>query len=232
MLPSYRAWLARPLLSVLGYGAALSLACGGMAIDGEGDQGDSFGAGGSNFAGSFGGSGTAGGGSGGSGARGGAGGTAGSFSTGGIGGTGSAGFAGTVSFAGSAASFAGEAGSVGAAGSAGSASMEEPSLCVDLSAGLAGLPSQAFPADDDLASDLCGTDFRPGFTYQAICLPTPVNGQSCASFYQEDLVSLLYECGGQSTASFVCGPDRPLAGTQGCVGNECCYVLAGICPRN
>jgi hypothetical protein len=225
MLPSYRAWLARPLLAAFGCGALFSLACGGVAIDGEDEPGDMFGDGGSGFGGSAGGSATAGGnggsgargGAGGNGARGGAGGSGGSFSTGGVGGTGSAGFAGTMSFA-------------GASGSAGSVAMPESSVCVDLSGGLAGLPSQAFPASDELALDLCGSEFSSSFEYQAVCLPAPGNGQSCSSFYPENLISLLYECGRQSSASFVCGPDRPLPGTVGCAGNECCYVLAGTCP--
>jgi len=206
------------LLAVFGYGALLGLACGGIAIDGESDPGDlSGGDGGSGFGGSVGGSTT-----GGNGARGGAGGT-GSGARGGAGGTGSGGFAGAVGFAGSYGSFAGDA------GAAGSASMAGLSVCVDLGSGLAGLPSQAFPAGD-LGHDLCGPDFSLGLVYQAICLPAPVNGQTCSSFYPQNLIGLLYECGRQSSASLVCGPQPPPPGTRGCAGDECCYALAGTCP--
>lgn len=246
MHPLDRTWLRR-ILTALGYGSLLSLACGGIAVDGEldpqamggsdmgGSDMGSRGMGGSSTGGSGGGQAT-----GGSGARTGFGGAAGSVSGGGGGSGGSGGGgdggggggAGGVSNAG-AAGFSGAAGFAGTAGStgaAGSATMAEPSVCVNLDFGLAGLPSQAFPAEDALARDICGADFDNSFVYQAICLPAPGNGQSCSSFYPENLISLLYECGLQGSANFVCGPGGPLPGSPGCIGNECCYVLGGNCP--
>jgi len=247
MLPFDRTRLARQIVAIFGYGSLLGLACGGVAVDGELDPDEMAGRGGTSVTGGNGGSGggSATGGSGGVGARAGAGGSAGSISgsggsgAGGFGTGGAAGYSGDGGFAGT--SFAGSAGSgmagagmagSGMAGSAGAASMPEPSVCVNLDFGLAGLPSQAFPVDDNFARDICGGDFDTGFVYQAICLPAPGGGQSCSSFYPESLISRLYACGFQNIATFVCGPERPPSGSDGCVGNECCYVLAGSCPVN
>jgi hypothetical protein len=109
--------------------------------------------------------------------------------------------------------------------------MPGPSICVDISQGLAGLPSQAFPAPDAMVDEYCGPDFSADQVYQAICLPAPGNGQSCTSFYPDYLITQLYQCGKQSSASFLCGPHEPLRDTDGCRGNECCYVLVGDCPN-
>jgi hypothetical protein len=117
------------------------------------------------------------------------------------------------------------------AGSAGSFGMPlDPSVCVDVSNGLAGLPSTAYGTDENTARAYCGSDFVEGQLYQMICLPAPTGGQSCNAFYPPNLVSLLYECGYQSSASFVCDPRVPFSGTDGCIGNECCYVMGGGCP--
>jgi hypothetical protein len=106
----------------------------------------------------------------------------------------------------------------------------ESSVCVNLDLGLAGLPMSAFPASDYFASQLCGGQYDDDHIYQAICLPAPSNGQSCSSFYPKQLIGVLYSCGLQQEASFVCGPQRPPTATEGCAGNECCYVLGGSCP--
>jgi hypothetical protein len=227
-----RAWLTRPIFAALGAGVLLGFAaCGGKAegIDPNhpeygGDDGDV------GSVGSVGGrSGSAG--TGGRAGAGGSGGTAGSVSDGGDGGyAGYAGSASTGGDAGSAGSF-GTAGSFNAGGSAGSADLPSPSVCVNLDLGLAGLPMSALPTSAYFASTLCGGRYDDDHSYQAICFPTPANGQSCNSFYPKSLVSLLYSCGSQQEASFVCGPQRPPTGTEGCLGNECCYVLGGSCPN-
>ncbi|MEO8178491.1 MAG: hypothetical protein ABI895_06625 [Deltaproteobacteria bacterium] len=238
MLAFDRSWLSRPLLlalacgSLLGFGGCGGAATGELGDELEGDGGDS------GSTGSAGGSGGVSGGFGGSGGV-----------PGGFGGTGSAGRGGTGSAGGSSggAGFSGNAGSfsaggdggrgfggstsfAGSTGAAGTSSMPEPSVCVDLSSGLAGLPSQAFRAEDAMVNEYCGSSIADSsFTFQAICLPAPGNGQSCTSFYPEYLVTQLYECAGQSAASFLCGPREPLPDTDGCRGNECCYVLVGDC---
>jgi hypothetical protein len=227
MHPSDRAWLIRPILTALGAGTLLGVAaCGGKAVGdypGDPEFGEEGGA-----AGTRGSVGSAGGGAGGGGraGAGGGGGAAGSVSYGGYGGySGSA----SAGAAGAAGSF-GMAGSFNTGGYAGSMTMPEPSLCVNLDLGLAGLPTSAFAASDYLASQLCGGRYDDDHVYQAICLPAPANGQSCNSFYPKQLIGVLYSCGLQQEASFVCGPQRPPTGTDGCAGNECCYVLGGDCP--
>jgi hypothetical protein len=238
MHPLDRAWLRRPLLIVLGAGTLLGFAaCGGKAVgeypydtDG-GDDGGTAGTRGSvgSVGGGAGSTGT-GGRTGTGGAGGGGNGDAGSGGYGGFGGQ-----AGSASTGGYAGSF-GAAGSVGMAGSAstggyaGSSSLPEPSICVNLDLGLAGLPMSAFPASDYLASQLCGGQYDDNHTYRAICLPAPPNGGSCNSLYPKQYIGLLYSCGAQQSATFVCGPQRPPTSTPGCAGNECCYVLGGSCP--
>ena len=107
--------------------------------------------------------------------------------------------------------------------------MAGPSICVDISNGLAGLPSQAFPAPDDMVDEFCGPGVSGLRVSQAICLPSPGTGQSCTSFYPDYLITQLYQCGGQSSANFLCGPQQPLPDENGCRGDECCYVLVGDC---
>ena len=235
MHPFDRAWLTRPILSALGAGTLLGFAaCGGKAVGEYSDDPDFNDDGGTaGSLGSVGSAGSLGGRSGspGTGARGGAGGSnggdGGSVSYGGYGGAaGSASIGGDGGYSGS----FGMAGSFNAGGYAGSMSMSEPSVCVNLDYGLAGLPSSAFPASDYLASQLCGGQYDDDHIYQAICLPAPPNGQSCSSLYPKNLIGLLYSCGLQQEASFVCGPQRPPTATDGCAGNECCYVLGGGCP--
>jgi hypothetical protein len=235
MHPFDRAWLIRPILTALGAATLLGFAaCGGKATGEYSDDpalGDDGGTAGSlGSAGSVGSVGSVGGGAGrtGTGGRagtGGAGGGAGgSVSSGGV-----AGSASTGGDSGSAGSF-GMAGSFNAGGFAGSTSMPGASVCVNLDMGLAGLPMSAFPASDYLASQLCGGQYDDDHVYQAVCLPAPPNGQSCSSLYPKNLIGLLYSCGFQREASFVCGPQRPPTDTEGCAGNECCYVLGGSCP--
>jgi len=234
MHPFDRAGLTRPILTALGVGTLLGFAaCGGKAegIDpnhpeyGEDDGG---GPGAIDNVGSVGGgAGSTGtGGRAGTGGAGGGGGTAGSVSYGGDGGySGSASTGGYAGYSGSAST----GGDAGYSGSAGSTSMSS-SVCVNLDLGLAGLPMSAFPASDYFASQLCGGQYDDDHIYQVICLPTPPGGQSCNSLYTKSLIGLLYNCGLQHEASFVCGPQRPPTNTEGCAGNECCYVLGGSCP--
>ncbi|HEU4582073.1 MAG TPA: hypothetical protein VFS67_27645 [Polyangiaceae bacterium] len=236
MHPFDRAWLTRRILTALGAGTLLGFAaCGGKAVGEYSDDPDFAEDGGA--AGTRGSVGAVGGGAGAGGraSAGGGGGAAGTVANGGNGGdggySGSASIGGDGGFAGSfgiAGSF-NAGGSLNTGGFAGTVSMPEPSVCVNLDFGLAGLPTAAFPASDYLASQLCGGRYDDEHVYQAICLPAPGNGQSCNSFYPKQLIGLLYSCGLQQEASFVCGPQRPPTATAGCVGNECCYVLGGDC---
>ena len=239
MLPCQRSRVSRSIFIVLGCGSLFGFGgCGGAATGELGGSSDGEG-GTSGRTGSTGGTNGVNGTLGGSGGGGGTslGGTGGSApGSGGSGGSGSGGvsgsFGGVAGFSGSAnagGAGVGGLGFGGFSGGAGSSSMPGPSVCVDLSAGLAGLPSQAFPAEDAMVRAYCGPGFGNDRVYQAICLPAPINGQSCSSFYPNYLISQLYQCGGQSTASSLCGPYEPLPDTDGCQGDECCYVLVGDC---
>ncbi len=202
-MSSDRAWLARPILSALGYGTMIGLGCGGAVAPGSEylDELDDP----AGQAGSF----TAG-----------AGGRPGGTGTGGVGGS-PASFGGTGGV---------PTGGGGVAGIGGAASMPDQSICVDLDRVLGGLPSSAFPLSSDAVPlAVCGGEFNPSSIYQIICFPPAPGGQSCSSFYPESLIGQLYTCGFQQGADFVCGPSAPPSGSVGCAGNECCYVLGGGC---
>lgn len=158
---------------------------------------------------------------------------AGAAGAGGAAGTGSGASGGVAAGAGGVSGGAGSAGDTGSAGSvgmAGSSSLPGESICVDLDSLLGGQLSAAFPVVGELTpSRFCGGDYDANLNYQIICLP-PAPFGSCAGFYPENLISELYSCGLQQGADFSCGPGAPPAGSEGCAGNECCYVLAGGCP--
>lgn len=238
----------RPILGALGCVTWIGLGCGGAVVPGSeylDEMGnDNVGQAGSTAAGggtggrsstdgggtggrSSGGGGTGDGGTGGRGSGGGgSGGIAGSAGTAGtsFGGDGGTGFGGDGGTAGS----AGSAGSGGVAGAAGAASLEPNSICLTFDN--FSLPSSAFPVErESTARTFCGGAFSEELNYQIICLPRPPAGLSCGGFYPEDLIGDLYSCGPQGSADFLCGPQTPPAGSDGCVGNECCYVLAGGC---
>lgn len=62
-----------------------------------------------------------------------------------------------------------------------------------------------------------------------LCLPAPPPGQTCAEAYPLSDVASIWSCGYDQIASYVCGGRPAAPGSNGCAGDECCYVFNGGC---
>jgi hypothetical protein len=216
-----RNWLARPILTALGCGSWISLLGCGQAVGGLSEEAPGEAPGVAGITGS--------------GARNGntpgaSQGAAGSAMAGGYGGTGSGGYSGDGGYSGyggyGSGGYSGSSMAYGGEGGAAGTGMGFPEYQV--CTGQAEL-SPGFPTQDQ-ARLYCAGAYRVDQVYQGVCLPHPGGGLNCEDVYTNEFVADFYSCGYQQGASFFCGPEQPPAGSPGCFGDECCYVLGGGCP--